>query len=72
MNGMLKRLGGNDCPDGRSCPAIHEVAGQVDYVVQGWTITDPEILAELDLPPGESAVRIPASLVEVIRNAGRR
>lgn len=66
----LKRLAGEPCDDGRQCPAVFAVTDDEDmYIVQGWEVTDSELLAELRLPPGESAVRLPASLMEVIRNA---
>ncbi|MPZ86601.1 MAG: hypothetical protein GEU81_00745 [Nitriliruptorales bacterium] len=66
----LTKLGGG-CQDGRTCPAVFVVDDGDAYIVQGWELTDPEILAELQLPAGESAVKIPASLVEVMRSAGR-
>lgn len=33
------------------------------WVVQGWVVTDPEALAALDIPEGESCVEIPDRLV---------
>jgi hypothetical protein len=33
-----------------------------DYLVQGYLVTDAELLAELNIPPGESVVRVPESL----------
>ena len=33
-----------------------------DYLVQGYLVTDPELLAELNIPPGEAVVRVPGSL----------
>ncbi|MFJ3215591.1 hypothetical protein ACIPLC_06710 [Kitasatospora sp. NPDC086801] len=35
-----------------------------DYAVQGYAITGPSCLAELNLPDGESAVVIPATVLE--------
>ena len=32
------------------------------YVVQGWKVTDPEVLAKLDLPDDETCVEVPAAL----------
>ncbi|MVU78244.1 hypothetical protein GPX89_13445 [Nocardia sp. ET3-3] len=41
------------------------------WVVQGWTVTDPEVLAEMDIPAGESCVEIPDRLVPFFRgNSG--
>jgi hypothetical protein len=33
-----------------------------DYLVQGYAVTEPELLAELDIPDGEAVVRVPPSL----------
>jgi len=42
------------CPEIRVCP-------NGDVFVQGFAVNDPVLLAELDLPPGETLVRIPAT-----------
>ncbi|WP_067671798.1 hypothetical protein [Nocardia miyunensis] len=33
------------------------------WVVQGWAVTDPETLAQMDIPEGELCVEIPDRLV---------
>jgi hypothetical protein len=33
------------------------------WVVQGWAVTDPEVLAAMDIPEGETCVEIPDRLV---------
>ena len=33
------------------------------WLVQGWVVTDPQVLAEMDIPPGETCVEIPDRLV---------
>jgi hypothetical protein len=33
-----------------------------DYLVQGYLVTEPELLAKLRIPPGETVVRVPESL----------
>ncbi|MGV9409518.1 hypothetical protein ACWDOP_06345 [Nocardia sp. NPDC003693] len=33
------------------------------WVVQGWAITDPDTLAQMNIPDGESCVEIPDRLV---------
>lgn len=33
------------------------------WVVQGWVVTDPEALARMDIPDGETCVEIPDRLV---------
>lgn len=37
--------------------------GQGTYLIQGWKVTDPEILAKLDVPESETVVEIYARLV---------
>lgn len=39
------------------------------WVVQGWTVTDPEALAQLDIPDGETCVEIPDRLIPLLRQA---
>jgi hypothetical protein len=36
-------------------------------VVQGWVIDDPEALATLNLPAGESAVEIPDRMIQFFK-----
>jgi len=59
--------GDGTCTDGRTCPSFY-ATDQGTYVVQGGVLS-PVDLAKLQVPPGEGAVEIPASLVEVIRRA---
>ncbi|MEV0131404.1 hypothetical protein AB0H83_23435 [Dactylosporangium sp. NPDC050688] len=33
------------------------------WIVQGWVVTDPEVLAEMGIPAGESCVEIPDRMV---------
>lgn len=33
------------------------------WVVQGWSVTDPEVLAAMNIPEGENCVEIPDRLV---------
>jgi len=33
-----------------------------DFLVQGYTVGDPEILSQLAIPVGETVVRVPRSL----------
>jgi hypothetical protein len=32
------------------------------YLVQGYVVTEPQLLAELDIPDGETVVRVPPTL----------
>lgn len=53
------------CPSGKVCPTLH-LGPSGDLFIQGYVITDPALLAELDLPPDETVVRIPAAAAAVL------
>jgi hypothetical protein len=33
------------------------------WLVQGWVVTDPDALAQMDIPEGETAVEIPDRII---------
>ncbi len=37
------------------------------WVVQGWVVTDPEALAALKLPDGETVVEIPDRMIQFFK-----
>jgi hypothetical protein len=37
------------------------------WLVQGWVVTDPEVLAAMDIPEGETCVEIPDRLVPLFQ-----
>jgi hypothetical protein len=37
------------------------------WVVQGWTVTDHEALAQMNIPGGEAAVEIPDRMIQFFR-----
>lgn len=41
------------------------------WVVQGWVVTDPDALAEMGIPAGESCVEIPDRLVPFFQQNGQ-
>ena len=41
------------------------------WVVQGWIIDDPETLAQMDIPAGESCVEIPDRIVPFFQEGAR-
>ncbi len=60
---MRLRFIGTDSQYG-GCPTVY-ATDRDTYVVQGWTVTDPDALADLrDVLPGESFVEIPKELVK--------
>jgi hypothetical protein len=62
----LTRVAGS-C-QGTNCPTVYR-DDDGSYVVQGYTVTEA---AGLTLPSGESAVRIPAGLLDELRLANTR
>ena len=44
---------------------------RASWVVQGWIVTDPDALAQMSIPDGETAVEIPDRMIEFFRRAGR-
>ncbi|MEV0121824.1 hypothetical protein AB0I16_09745 [Streptomyces sp. NPDC050703] len=64
MDAPLRKLSGDpDCKNG-TCPALWIKNKNGDYVVQGYVVTDSAELAQLDLPEGETAVIVPATVLE--------
>lgn len=53
----------DDCDHG-PCPALYDITeSPEDVIVQGYAVTDPDALRQLNLPPGETAVRVPRGLL---------
>ncbi|GGY22300.1 hypothetical protein AB0M94_27290 [Streptomyces xanthochromogenes] len=64
MPAPLRKLSGDpDCKNG-TCPTLWVTEDEKDYVVQGHVITDPDRLAQLALPDGETAVAVPVAVLE--------
>ncbi|MFG3238962.1 DUF6879 family protein [Streptomyces sp. NPDC048157] len=63
---MLRKLAGNpDCKNG-TCPPPWATEDEQDYIVRGYVVADPERLAQLALPDGETAVMIPAAMARFL------
>jgi hypothetical protein len=56
------------CEDGKTCPALHRT-DRGTVIAVGQTVIDPDALRQLELPPGESAIEIPADLVAEVLQA---
>jgi hypothetical protein len=41
------------------------------WVVQGWVVDDPDALAQMDIPSGETAVEIPDRMLQFFRQGDR-
>jgi hypothetical protein len=37
------------------------------WVVQGWAVTDPDVLTQMNMPPGEVACEIPDRMIPFFR-----
>lgn len=60
----LTRISGDGSCNNGTCPTVFTIDdGKGEAVVQGYTVTDAEALAQLALPPGENAVRVPLALL---------
>jgi hypothetical protein len=55
-------LRGDDCPDGRTCPAVHQTE-RGSLMIVGAAVTDPEALAQMAIGLGEVAIEVPLSLL---------
>lgn len=62
----LTMLRGDDCPDGRTCPAVHQTESG-SLVIIGRVVTDEGWLSQLAIGPGELAVEVPAELLPEVR-----
>lgn len=65
---VTKVRGGSDpgCPDGRTCPAVHETDSGTLMIV-GRLVTEPEALAKMAIGDGETVIEVPASLLPEVR-----
>ncbi len=51
------------CDHGNKCPALHYQSDSDEFLIQGYLVSDPQALAELNLPAGQTAVRVPTYLL---------
>ncbi|MGH8885541.1 MAG: hypothetical protein ACRDYX_10300 [Egibacteraceae bacterium] len=60
---------GDDCGRGNDCPKLAMRPPDPRVFAVGETVTDPELLAELGVNPGEGAVALPGTCL--VRDAAR-
>ncbi|GHJ50643.1 hypothetical protein Cs7R123_79850 [Catellatospora sp. TT07R-123] len=53
-----------------NCPSLYRT-DRGTYLVQGWRVTDPEALSQLDVPAHETVVEVPADVLAELAAAGR-
>jgi len=58
----------HDSPTRDTCPALYRT-DQGEYYVQGYTETNPDVLGQMDIPQGETVVRITTGLLRMIAEA---
>ena len=51
-------------------PAVYRT-DRASWIVQGWRVTDPEALAQMEIPGGEAAVEIPDRMIQFFRQDDR-
>ncbi|HCU94565.1 MAG TPA: hypothetical protein DHU96_18345 [Actinobacteria bacterium] len=61
---MQLRWLGTDSKDGDSPTLWATDSGE--YIVQGYTVTDPQVLAQLNVPEGEAIIRVPKGLMRYL------
>jgi len=50
-----------------NCPSLYRTDRDT-FVVQGWRVSDPEALAQLDIPAHETVVEVPTDvLIEIAK-----
>ncbi|MFB6844720.1 hypothetical protein ACFCXS_07630 [Streptomyces sp. NPDC056373] len=52
-----------ESPDGKS-PTVYLDDQTGNYVLQGWKITDPERLAQMDIPGHETVIEFPRRMMQ--------
>ncbi|MFD5815674.1 hypothetical protein [Streptomyces sp. NPDC127038] len=63
----LRFLGSNST--GGDCPTLY-ATDRDTYIVQGWQIFANDLLMQLHIPDGESAVEVPTELFEYLKEDG--
>jgi hypothetical protein len=58
----MAKLRGDDCPDGRTCAAVHKTESG-SLIIVGRAVTDENVLSQMAIGPGEFAVEVPARLL---------
>jgi len=48
-----------------NCPSLYRTDRDT-FLVQGWRVEDPEMLAQLDIPPHETVVEVPIDVLAEI------
>lgn len=52
-----------------NCPSLYRT-DRGTFLVQGWRVTDPEALAQLNIPAHETVIEVPADVLAEVAAAG--
>lgn len=69
MRKLIKLRGLPDCPDGRTCPAVHQTETG-SLMIIGKVVTDPGALSQMAVGSDEIAVEVPGSLIPEVSGCG--
>jgi hypothetical protein len=62
----LRFIGKDPDSNPTGSPTIYRT-DQESWLVQGWVVSDPEALAMMDIPAGETVVEIPDRMIQFFR-----
>ncbi|WP_336050685.1 hypothetical protein [Streptomyces sp. CA2R101] len=51
-------------PTSVSSPTVYLDDGSGNYILQGWRVTDPERLAQMDVPRHETVIEFPRRMMQ--------
>lgn len=57
-------------PELAGAPGALHLTGNGTVVIHGPAVTDPAVLAELTIPPGEAAIEVPAAVLPFLEAPG--
>ena len=59
---QIRLIAGDPNSEPTNSPTLYRT-DRGSWVVQGWVVTDPAVLAEMNIPEGESCVEIPDRMI---------
>ena len=63
---QLTFIGKDPASNPTASPTVYKT-DRDSWIVQGWVVEDPEALATLNLPAGETAVEIPDRMIQFFK-----
>ena len=59
---QIRLIAGDPASEPTNSPTLYKT-DRGSWVVQGWVVNDPDVLAEMGIPEGESCVEIPDRMI---------